>query len=477
MAINSHGLLRNAERLGSVTLALIAAIACGAVPDGEGNAGTESVSSVAQPLVWAISDDLLDFHHAWHNGGRSPTNRGTDFLVFHRNFLGKMAAEYRALGGNPSQIDPWLRVPNVLRTDAHGWNTTRTFCVARDSSGSCTENWMGTLAQASARIESNSPAFSTENAFGEFVEGTIHNWIHGATALEFDEPEVDPIHTSPSSTYFFRIHGMVDYWWSRFRGRKFLHTASSTNTSGSTTTLSHSFINNRPYARLLVTQNWRTSGPYNNHNVGVWYNATSGRWNIYNEDGASMPSGATFNVQIEGGLTVQTAYSQNKASNYMWFFNPISNAAPSARTWATHNFNPPDVTSRDNNSPLGVWYTGSVWSVFNQNTSLAMANNVSFNVAAGTVADTSRDDTAFTHVATASSISGNTTYLSHSSINGNSGARLIVTPNYNPGGSGGTYNNHPIGVWYNTTTLRWGVFNQDFAAMPVNAAFNVIVQR
>jgi len=39
--------------------------------------------------------------------------------------------------------------------------------------------------------------------------------------------------------------------------------------------------------------------------------------------------------------------------------------------------------------------------------------------------------------------------------------------------AGGTYNNHPIGVYYNGA--KWTIFNQDLGAMPVNAAFNVLI--
>jgi hypothetical protein len=53
----------------------------------------------------------------------------------------------------------------------------------------------------------------------------------------------------------------------------------------------------------------------------------------------------------------------------------------------------------------------------------------------------------------------------------------MVTPNWNPGGAGGTYNDHPIGVWYHDAAQKWAVFNQDRASMPDGAAFNVVVIR
>src|SRR6185295_5219432 len=79
----------------------------------------------------------------------------------------------------------------------------------------------------------------------------------------------------------------------------------------------------------------------------------------------------------------------------------------------------------------------------------------------------------FTHRAIASNITGDYTAIDHPLCNNDPNAILLVTQNWNPGGAGGTYNAHPVGVFY--TGSRWAVFNQDLAAMPVNAAFNVMV--
>jgi len=56
-------------------------------------------------------------------------------------------------------------------------------------------------------------------------------------------------------------------------------------------------LNNQPDALAFVTQDWNPpegTTVYNDHVVGVYY--ASGRWRIFNEDFAAMPSGAAFNV-------------------------------------------------------------------------------------------------------------------------------------------------------------------------------------
>ena len=54
------------------------------------------------------------------------------------------------------------------------------------------------------------------------------------------------------------------------------------------------------------------------------------------------------------------------------------------------------------------------------------------------------------------------TMIDNALTNDNPNAIVVVTPNYNPGGVGGTYDNHPIGVWYDGS--KWAIFNQDITA-------------
>ncbi len=84
-------------------------------------------------------------------------------------------------------------------------------------------------------------------------------------------------------------------------------------------------------------------------------------------------------------------------------------------------------------------------------------------------------ESVFVHRATPQNTSTNSTYLDHPLTNDNPNAVLSVTQNWNPGGGAGTYNDHPVGVWYAPDAQRWAIFNQDRAAMPERAAFNVVV--
>jgi hypothetical protein len=83
----------------------------------------------------------------------------------------------------------------------------------------------------------------------------------------------------------------------------------------------------------------------------------------------------------------------------------------------------------------------------------------------------------FVHRATPENVSDNSTYIDDPRTNGHPDAVLSVTQNWNPGGLGGTYNAHPIGVWYDVVAEKWAIANEDRAAMPDGAAFNVVVSR
>lgn len=113
---------------------------------------------------------------------------------------------------------------------------------------------------------------------------------------------------------------------------------------------------------------------------------------------------------------------------------------------------------------IGVWYNSNRWTIFNQDRS-NMTNNARFNIMV-----VERGENAFIHSASAGNTSGNTTTIDHPRLNGNPGARLLVTQSY---GATGIYNNKSIGVYY--TGSRWAIFNQDRSAMPTGAQFNVLI--
>lgn len=148
---------------------------------------------------------LLDEHHKWHDpaahpgtpGGRPfPAGRpgaGRNFLQFHRDYVRRFRQWYdNQPFADQTAVEPWAEIPAALKSSAVGWNSS--------------------LAAQEQRITNDPGSFETDDQLGTYIELGIHNWIHGATATAFNEPSVRDLH-SPQSTYFYKIHGLVENWW------------------------------------------------------------------------------------------------------------------------------------------------------------------------------------------------------------------------------------------------------------------------
>ena len=256
----------------------------------------------------------------------------------------------------------------------------------------------------------------------------------------------------------------------------FVHKATSANIFLN----DHPLSNADPNAIVFVTSNWNpggsSSGIYNNQNIGVWYSLTNQKWSVFNQNTtAPMPNNAAFNVLIphpDASVFVHKATTGNTSGHITTIDYPLTNNKPNAILLVTPNWNPGGVGGTYNNHPIGVYYTGGKWTIFNQDFA-AMPPNAAFNVI---VPRPGPGEAVFVHQASAANTASHVTYIDHPLTNGNPTALVLVTPNYNPGGVGGTYNNHPIGVYYSSPTKKWAIFNQDLANVTVGASFNVYVK-
>ena len=250
------------------------------------------------------------------------------------------------------------------------------------------------------------------------------------------------------------------------QGYSFVHTANSSNIISNWTVIDFALLNGAPTAIFLVTQNWNPPGGggiYNNSPIGVWYNGS--QWSVFNQDLAPMPEGAGFNIFYPlAGYSLHTATASNIISNWTVIDNPSLNGNPNAIFFITQNWNPPGGGGIYNNSPIGVWYDGSNWAIFNEDLA-GMPQGAAFNI----FIHAGNDD--FVHIATTSNIVSKWTVIDNPSLNGNPNAIFFITQNWNPPGGGGIYNNSPTGVWYDGS--NWAIFNQNGDPMPEGAAFNI----
>jgi hypothetical protein len=295
---------------------------------------------------------------------------------------------------------------------------------------------------------------------GRFLLGGIVSFGDGCA-----RPNIFGIYT--------RVSSFTDWILSNINPNAFVHRASGSNISGHVTTIDHPELNNRPNARLHVTQNWNPGGiggTYNPHSIGVWYNGS--RWTIFNQDFAAMPEGASFNVEVINTWSrsfTHTGTSSNTSGNATFIDNSATNNNPKAILQVTQYWNPKMVY---NPNPISVWYNADKkkWAVANAN-GKAMPVGAAFHVKV-----VKEDDTAATFVVRANNISGHFFNINKALLDTHPNAIAQVTHNRNPNNSSTrVYDPDNFGIWY--TGTNWSIFNQNFVAMPQNAGFNITVLR
>lgn len=142
-------------------------------------------------------------------------------------------------------------------------------------------------------------------------------------------------------------------------------------------------LNGNQNAIFFVSQNYAPHSVYNLSPIGVWYDVFSGKWGVYNQDMAPMDPGAGFNVFLPSpGPNVYThvADGGNSAFNYTILDHPSLNGDSSKTIIVTQNWNPSDTLGVYNNNEIGVWYTGTNWSIYNEDGATPIPVGAAFNV-------------------------------------------------------------------------------------------------
>lgn len=118
---------------------------------------------------------------------------------------------------------------------------------------------------------------------------------------------------------------------------------------------------------------------------------------------------------------------------------------------------------------LGVYYTGALspWAIFRE-AGGALSTGRSYSVLAPY-------DGRARHIYTSvlADVVNAFTRLDYSELNGTPTAIAFIEHNWNPGGVGGTYHDHPLALSY--ASSHWYIGNQDSVDMPVGVSFNVVV--
>lgn len=156
-----------------------------------------------------------------------------------------------------------------------------------------------------------------------------------------------------------------------------------------------------------------------------------------------------------------TTAQTNTVSNYSVIDLPELNGKPNAVFSVRTN----DVAKILNPHPIGVWYTGQKWSIFNQDRAL-MPPGVTFLVTLSERAFVLKSDPENTR--------GAELLVNQVPLNGNADAKFSITQNWNPDGIGGTYNPSDIEARFDRSLGKWVLFNKSSTPIPAGAAFNIV---
>ena len=172
-------------------------------------------------------------------------------------------------------------------------------------------------------------------------------------------------------------------------GTSFLQVATNSNISSAASYIDDPLINDNPDAIIFVTHNWNpdTSANYENEvqvPTGVFYDNGVSEWSVFNEDASAFVPNTAFNVFVPNAgnnvFTVTATPSNTGGSYILYMDNAVTNNDSNAILIVTQDWNPNgNLSGVYNNHPIGVWYDGTEWTIFNEDID-TIATGASFNV-------------------------------------------------------------------------------------------------
>jgi hypothetical protein len=265
----------------------------------------------------------------------------------------------------------------------------------------------------------------------------------------------------------------------------FAWTATTTYVGGDTALIDEHATNGQPADLLFVTPS-----PYRGLTcpclevpplpaIGVWYDQGLKEWAVFTEDRAPMPAGETFEVLAEpatgAAVFVLRARHSNTVGDHVFISSPLTNGKPGAILEVTQDWNPGgSPTGVYNAHPIGVRYYKAQrkWAVINEDGG-KMPAGAAFNVLVGSSA--SGGGASKVATTTAQTRIGVGTLFSDPLSNANPGAFVFVTPDWNPGGKGGTTSLSQTAAEYGSTVRQWGVVDENGAPPPLRSAYNLLI--
>jgi len=228
-------------------------------------------------------------------------------------------------------------------------------------------------------------------------------------------------------------------------------------------TLNYSITSQTPNGALAINGTTGELSIANNALFDYETNPTIQATVSVSDDTDTATAMATINLtNIKDLIYVHTATAANSNGNVTYLDHPDLNNNPDAKIVFSHNWN--DGTYND--KVTGLWYDGGNWTIFNEDiTNIIEGSTYNVYIA--------KEGELITHLATAANQGSLDSYtvLDHPLLNGNADANIVLSNYWNPNS---VYNSNNYSVWYDGA--NWIIFSENLLAIPLNAAFNVLIQ-
>lgn len=261
--------------------------------------------------------------------------------------------------------------------------------------------------------------------------------------------------------------GMVTLWGETAVSQQdgsawFVHIATSSNTTDSTTFIDHPRTNNNSNAILIITPNWNpggVGGTYFNESFEVDYIAA--RWVIVDSTGDSIPNNTAFNIYVGGkddDIYVHIHDDATQSTFKRSYLNhPLLNNNPDALIFITHNRYETDVTNGfqapvEYDDTLQQWF---LHHYLDGEEFMDVPDQAAYNVLIRSQAD----DGSFLHIAAEETITNNYTHLDHPDLNNNPDALIQISHEWEGICCSNEFSR--LGVWYDSGAGQWAIFAQD----------------
>ncbi|GER57972.1 T9SS type A sorting domain-containing protein [Patiriisocius marinus] len=168
-------------------------------------------------------------------------------------------------------------------------------------------------------------------------------------------------------------------------GKCFDHIAVPANIFGAETDIDHPELNNsNPGPYTFFSSYYNPNAIYNPSNYGMNYVSSTNKRSIFSESITTIPEDSAYKILIATSATENDSHTTSVASisgNGSVIDNPYLNNNPNALFVFTHYYGLGGASSEVLlDSPLGIYYDGSHWSIFREDLGV-MPENVVFDIA------------------------------------------------------------------------------------------------